>query len=73
MGTIPAATAAPAPPDDPPGVRDGSHGLRVGPKRRGSVTGRIPSSGELVRPTNTKPASRSRRTAKVSQLAVKSP
>ena len=31
IGTIPAATAAPAPPDDPPGVRPRSHGLRVGP------------------------------------------
>ena len=30
-GTMPLATAAPAPPLDPPGVRSGSHGLRVGP------------------------------------------
>src|SRR5215213_9266992 len=37
--TMPAATAAPLPPDDPPGVRLVSHGLRVGPKRSGSVTG----------------------------------
>ena len=44
-GTIPAATAAAAPPDEPPGVRSRSHGLRVGPLRRGSVTGRIPNSG----------------------------
>lgn len=65
-GTIPAATAAAAPPDDPPGVRSRSHGLRVGPKRRGSVTGRIPTSGALVTPTITKPASLIRRTAKES-------
>ena len=30
-GTMPAATAAPAPPEEPPGVRSGSQGLRVGP------------------------------------------
>ena len=57
IGTIPADTAAPEPPDEPPGVRSVSHGLRVGPKRRGSVTGRIPNSGELTFPTITKPAS----------------
>ena len=34
MGTMPAATAAALPPEEPPGVRDGSHGLRAGPKRR---------------------------------------
>jgi hypothetical protein len=30
-GTIPAATAAADPIDDPPGVREGSCGFRVGP------------------------------------------
>ena len=30
-GTIPSATAAAEPLDDPPGVRDGSWGLRVFP------------------------------------------
>ena len=30
-GNMPAATAAAAPPLDPPGVRVGSHGLRVIP------------------------------------------
>ena len=30
-GTSPAASAAPAPPLDPPGVRSRFHGLRVGP------------------------------------------
>ena len=30
-GTMPAATAAADPPLEPPGVRDVSHGLRVGP------------------------------------------
>ena len=31
IGTIPAATAAPDPPEDPPAVREVSHGFRVGP------------------------------------------
>src|SRR4051795_12305651 len=65
-GTIPAATAAAAPPEEPPGVREVSQGLRVGPKRRGSVTGRIPNSGALVLPTITNPASLIRRTTKLS-------
>ena len=66
IGTIPEATAAAAPPEDPPGVRVVSQGLRAGPKRRDSVTGTIPNSGRLVLPTITKPASRSRRTRKAS-------
>ena len=65
-GTRPAATAAAAPPEDPPGVRSRSHGLRTGPKRRGSDTGRMPNSGMFVLPTITKPASRRRRTTKES-------
>jgi hypothetical protein len=36
-GTTPAATAAPAPPLDPPALRSGSHGLRVAPYSTGSV------------------------------------
>jgi hypothetical protein len=61
-GTVPDATAALEPPDEPPGVRSVSHGLRVGPLRRGSVTGRIPNSGVLTLPISTKPASRKRLT-----------
>ena len=61
-GSIPLATAAAAPPEEPPGVRSVSHGLRVGPAWRGSVVGRIPNSGMFVMPTITKPASCSRRT-----------
>ncbi len=71
-GTMPAATAAADPPDEPPGVRSRSHGLRAGPQRRGSVTGRIPHSGSVVVPTMTKPASRSRRTTLWSCGATKS-
>ncbi len=60
-GTMPLATAAAAPPEDPPGVRSGSHGLRVGPKMRASLVGRIPYSGSVVVPTITNPASFRRR------------
>jgi hypothetical protein len=58
---MPEATAAALPPDDPPHVRPGSQGLRVGPKRSGSVTGRMPSSGVLVLPTMIAPESRTLR------------
>ena len=61
-GTMPAATAAAAPPDEPPGVRCRSHGLRVGPKMRASLTGSTANSGSVVVPTITNPASRRRRT-----------
>ena len=37
IGTQPAATAAPAPPDEPPGVNCGFQGLRAGPKSLASV------------------------------------
>src|SRR4029077_20524213 len=57
-GTIPDATAAPEPPDEPPVVRVGSHGLRVAPNRAGSVVGRMPNSGVLVLPQMTTPAAR---------------
>ena len=66
IGTMPEATAAAAPPEDPPGVREVSHGLRVGPKAIGSVTGRVPSSGLEVRPRVTSPAERKRATSSVS-------
>ena len=62
IGTMPAATAVAEPPDEPPLVRAGSHGLRVGPKRLVLVHGRMPHSGSVVDPTMTKPASLKRRT-----------
>src|SRR5258708_36425251 len=57
-GTTPPATAADAPPEDPPGVRSRFHGLRAGPKRAGSVTGSRPNSGVLVLPMSTRPPRR---------------
>ena len=42
---MPAATAAAAPPEDPPGVFAGFHGLRVTPVSGLSVTPFQPNSG----------------------------
>src|SRR5687767_5960280 len=50
IGTIPEATAAPDPPLEPPGVRDGSQGFRAGPRNSDSVNGVSPNSGVLVFP-----------------------
>src|SRR5262245_29265059 len=55
-GTKPAATAAAAPPLDPPALWPGFHGLWVGGNASGSVVGRMASSGVLVRPSDTSPA-----------------
>src|ERR1035437_2306623 len=57
-GTIPAATAAAAPPDEPPAVRCRFQGLRVMPYSAVSVDAAKPISGVLVLPKITKPASR---------------
>src|SRR2546425_11289999 len=62
-GAIPAASAAPAPPDEPPGVRAGFQGLRVSPKRRLSVTPTQPKVGVLVLPIMMPPAAFTRATA----------
>src|SRR5689334_12987532 len=59
-GTTPAATAAADPPDEPPGVRSGFHGLRAGPHATGSVMPFAPNSGVLVLPNTTSPASTQR-------------
>lgn len=57
-GTTPAATAEADPPDEPPGVIDGDHGLAVRPNSDGSVVQWFPHSGVLVLPNTTSPASR---------------
>src|SRR6202161_4197722 len=62
-GPRPEATAAAAPPPDPPAVRSGSHGLRVTPVSGLSVTPFQPNSGVVVFPISTAPCSRSRATA----------
>src|SRR3981081_4813735 len=55
-GTIPAAMAAALPPDDPPGERVRSQGLRVAPKSGLAVSAFQPCSGVFVLPTTTAPA-----------------
>ena len=53
---MPAATAAAAPPDDPPGVRVGSSGLRAIGPIRGSDASDSPNSGMVVTPNGLSPA-----------------
>src|SRR5438132_14066136 len=60
IGTMPEATAAAAPPEEPPGVRSRSHGLSVGPYNRGSVAHEAPNSGMFVRPRLVTPDARNR-------------
>ena len=55
-----AATAAPVPPLDPPGLRVGSYGLRVWPPSELIVVMPAASSCRFVLPMMTAPASRSR-------------
>src|SRR5262245_33054498 len=50
-GARPAATAAAEPPDEPPGTRVGSHGLRVGPYAEFSVDEPIANSSMFVFPS----------------------
>ena len=52
-----AATAAAAPPLEPPGMRSAAHGLRVGPSAECSVDEPIANSSQLVLPMTTAPAS----------------
>src|ERR1700745_3023121 len=59
-GANPAATAAAEPPLEPPGTRDTSCGLRVGPNAEFSVDDPIANSSRFVLPTITAPAARSR-------------
>ena len=61
-GTMPAARAADAPPEDPPGPLDGSNGFSEGPKTALVVLPIQPNSGVLVLPTTTQPAARMRAT-----------
>ena len=62
MGTRPPATAAAEPPDDPPGVRDGSQGFRVVPCSAVEVQLIPPNSLAVVCAASTAPAARSRAT-----------
>src|SRR6185437_8092483 len=55
-GARPAATAAAAPPLEPPGVRERSQGLRQSPFSSDSVMPIVPNSGVFVLPVIVKPA-----------------
>src|SRR4051812_18745167 len=55
MVPMPAATAEPAPPEEPPQVMSGSQGLSVSPCRGLSVKPRNENSGVLVRPMTIAP------------------
>ena len=68
IGTMPDATAAAEPPEDPPLECSLSQGFGVGPKARGSVVMAVPSSGVFVRPRITKPALLNLCTRKLSAL-----
>ena len=59
-GTRPAATAAALPPEEPPGTRSVSHGLRVGPKAEVSVEPPKANSSMLSLPMGSAPARRVR-------------
>ncbi len=61
-GAYPAATAAAEPPLEPPGTRDGSRGLRVGPNAEFSVDDPMANSSRLVFATGTAPAASTRST-----------
>ena len=54
-----AATAAAEPPEEPPGMRSRSQGLRVGKKAEFSVDEPMANSSKLVFPVMTAPAARS--------------
>src|SRR4051812_5860414 len=51
IGTMRAATDEAAPPEDPPAIWFGFHGLRQGPKAALSVVPVMPYSGVLVLPS----------------------
>src|SRR5207342_306325 len=63
-----AATAAPEPPDDPPGTRVPSHGFRVTPKAEFSFDEPMANSSQLSLPRSTAPA-RLRRVTTVASYA----
>src|SRR2546421_3354888 len=62
-GASPAATAAADPPDDPPGTRSRSHGLRTGPNPEFSFDEPIANSSMFVLPRIGAPAPTSFSTA----------
>src|SRR5579885_2431568 len=72
-GTSLAATAAALPPEEPPGVRAVSHGLRAGPNALFSLDEPIANSSMFVLPTTTASAARRRSTTAASYGGTYSP
>src|SRR5882757_5795300 len=70
IGTMPAATAAAVPPEEPPGVRIGSQGLRAAPHSSVSVRALRANSGVAVLPKITRPAPRKRLTISACAVGV---
>ena len=70
IGASPAATAADAPPLEPPGVRSRRHGLRVAPKSRLWVAPSQPNVGVLVLPIMMAPAAFRRATIGASSVGT---
>src|SRR5947207_15409319 len=68
-GPTPAAVIDEAPPDDPPGVWPGFHGLRVVPCKGESVSAFQPNSGVVLLPMIGMPAARRRPTTGASSAA----
>src|SRR3989440_10764903 len=69
-GIIPVTRPAAPPPVEPPAVRLGSHGFRVGPKTLLKVAPPAANSGQLVLPRMTAPAARSRCTTSASSVGT---
>src|SRR5438105_1974110 len=69
IGPRPAATAAAAPPLEPPGVCPRLHGLRALPVRMESPVAFQPKSGAVVLPNTMAPAARTRSTTTASRDA----
>jgi hypothetical protein len=69
-GSIPLATAAAAPPLEPPAVRERSNGLRVAPNTALKVCDPAPNSEVFVLPITIAPALRRRSTSSVSAAGI---
>ena len=67
---VPAASWAAAPPDEPPGVKSGFHGLRVTPQSFECVTAAQPNSGAVERPWMIAPARLMRSTMRASASSM---
>ena len=70
IGLMPLASADASPPEEPPVVRPGCHGLRVRPCSEESVWTRSAMSGQLLRAIGTAPACFMRSTTGESRAAA---